>query len=149
MVRALFFTAVRAVVWIRAGKRIVSTTHVAAGFGNFILLDGHVATYLLSEGREWPVFWLSRGGPMSSGPPCRGGYTRGREHTAKACLCNPFVTVVLRVVFTAVIFVFCKLIAQRAQTGKGLCIIVCHRGHALGRDQHLSQFCTFGAGKGG
>lgn len=47
MMRALQLTAGCALVRVRITKRVVGPTVVPAGFGDFILWDSHVATYVL------------------------------------------------------------------------------------------------------
>jgi hypothetical protein len=53
MVRALFFAARRAVMRIFGDQKIVAATLPTTGFGDFILWDGHVATFVVLAG-TWP-----------------------------------------------------------------------------------------------
>lgn len=57
---ALQLTAVFALIWVCCDKRIMSAAVVAARFGDFILLDSHVATFVKLGGKS-PDFIHSDG----------------------------------------------------------------------------------------
>ena len=44
MMRALHLAAIAAFIWIRCNQCVMGAPVVTAGFGYFILLDGHVST---------------------------------------------------------------------------------------------------------
>jgi hypothetical protein len=53
VMRALFFATRRAVMGVFGNQKIVAAALPTTGFGDFILWDGHVATFVVLAG-TWP-----------------------------------------------------------------------------------------------